>query len=210
MQCNPFRQKPEFRKKDGQFGAFQKKIDTCGIFNKKEKEWGVQKFTPVVRTQSATPWSTFKTEIIQKQQEETKLLQNPNIESEEARQFFKKREQHFRRVQIDEARKEDIKWEDFSENAHGKSSKKSKYKKQTTKSQRNKDSPPISNDSLPVVDQTILNNFDSKKLTFHQNNRIRKMITKTTYLARGAPIESVVNDLKRRGLKPKKKLKNLA
>ncbi|XP_050323290.1 uncharacterized protein LOC126755050 [Bactrocera neohumeralis] len=206
MESNPFRQKPGFHKKDKQFGVSRNKVDTRGKFNKKEKEWGIQKFTPVVKTQLPTPWSTFKNEIIQKQQEEAKLLNNPNMESEEARQFLKKREQNFRRSEIAEGRKEDIKWEDFSEKAHKKSSEKRKRRKQIKKDQRNKDKSPTSKNSFPVVDEKILNNFDSKQLTSHQNNRIRKMITKTTYLARGAPIESVVNDLKRRGLKPTKKL----
>uniref|UniRef100_A0A0A1WG37 Uncharacterized protein n=1 Tax=Zeugodacus cucurbitae TaxID=28588 RepID=A0A0A1WG37_ZEUCU len=205
MQNNPFRQKADFRRKDKQFGAFRNKIDSRKPLNKKEKEWGVQKFTPVVRTQPATPWTTFKSEIIQKQQEEAKLLQNPNMESEEAKQFFKKREENFRRAQITEARKEDTKWEDFSEDVPERSTHKKKHKKLNNKRQANKGNFTKSKTALPVVDEMMLSNFDSKKLTSQQNNTIRKMITKTTYLARGAGIESVVNDLRRRGLKPKKK-----
>lgn len=204
MQNNPFRQKLEFHKNDKGFEVYRSKFDSRSTLNRKEKEWGVQKFTPVVRTQLATPWSTFKHEIIQKQQQEAKLLQNQNMESKEAKQFFKNREENFRRTQIAEAQKEYIKWEDFSEDVLENGKEKAKKHKQN-----NKNRSPKSKNSIRIVNEIMLNNFDSKKLTSQQNNTIRKMITKTTYLARGALIESVVNDLRRRGLKTKKKIKNV-
>ncbi|XP_053964596.1 uncharacterized protein LOC128867427 [Anastrepha ludens] len=211
MQNNPFRQKPGFRgnHKEHPSGGNWKKGSSNRARDKKGEEWGVKKFTPVIRTQAATPWSAFKNEIMQKQQEERNAAKTLNMESEEAKQFLKKREENFRRIQIAESRKEDVKWEDFSDdldlNAQntGKHDNRSTKKKCQTKTKKtSKADKPAK--FIPLVDKSFLKNFDSKKLSFRQNNSIRKAITKTTFLARGATLESVVEDMKRRGITRKK------
>ncbi|CAD6998582.1 unnamed protein product [Ceratitis capitata] len=202
MQNNPFRKSPGFfnEQKDHSFANNKRKIHPRSDFTKKEKEWGLKKFIPVVRPQTATPWATFKNEIIQKQQEEIHSSKNPNIGSEEARIFLKKREEKFRRMKIEEAKKEVTKWEDFSEVSPSKSTGQ-KRRKQISKNKKNKKSQ--SKNQSNFISKDILKRFDSKKLNFHQNNVIRQTITQTTHLARGAPLESVVNDLKRRGIRRK-------
>ncbi|XP_017468668.1 PREDICTED: uncharacterized protein LOC108360757 [Rhagoletis zephyria] len=213
MHNNPFRQKPGScsKYKEQSSGGKWKTGSSNNnyAFSKKEREWGKTKFTPVVRIQAATPWATFKNEIIQKQHEETKASKNLNMESEEAKQFLKKREENFRRMQMIEAKKEDVLWEDFSEpvrcRENGNQTKKSE-KFCSERSQPNIKMPSKPNRSkkpVPLVDNSLLRNFDSKKLSFKQNNTLRRVITKTTNFARGSTLEAVVKDLKRCGVKRK-------
>ena len=55
-----------------------------------------------------------------------------------------------------------------------------------------------------LISQEVLNNFDSKKLTFKQNDQMRKIITKTTTMTYGVSLDMAVRDMKLKKAKKEK------
>lgn len=210
------------RGRGGRGGAFKKDID---IFNVVDKN---------ARPENATPWSKYKDEINYAQQEEEQNSKQANLDTEEGRQFVKQREENYRRSIMEQTPKEPPKWETFSEsddnanktndsssNGKQKKNKKKKAKKETggtlpqsnpefkakekTKTKAKKVKQPQTEQTYEgLISKEVLENFDSKKLTFKQNDTLRKMITKATISVKGSTLKQSVKELKNKKKKKKK------
>lgn len=61
-----------------------------------------------------------------------------------------------------------------------------------------------------LISQELLNNFDSKKLNYKQNDQMRGIITKTTLMSTGTSLKMAINDMKRKKAKKEKQNKNFS
>lgn len=178
------------------------------------------------KPENATPWNKYKDEIVFKNREEEQAALQANMDSSEAKNTLKQREINYRKSLIEQKKQEITKWEDFGENEEnnnttkknsknqikgpkGKHLDKNKIKIEPNKPTKTDFKKNLSNLKLKsnvkqLISKDILDNFDSKKLDYQQNDVMRSVITKTTILAFGETLESVVKDMK---LKKSKKNK---
>ncbi|XP_073822215.1 uncharacterized protein [Musca autumnalis] len=144
---NPFRIGSGFQKKNQQ-GRWNDKTSAPHRkgggnigkkqFNNKPNPFG-SKTPQVIRTEEATPWVKFKDDFNNRRREEEHASKQSNFDTEEGKKFLKDREKNYRKILMDEKKKEPIQWEDFGEeesqenskpavieNAQGKGKKKNK------------------------------------------------------------------------------------
>ncbi|KAM7350934.1 uncharacterized protein ACRADG_003923 [Cochliomyia hominivorax] len=188
-------------------------------FHKNNEKYKFNQVARDAKPENATPWNKYKDEIVFKQREEEQAALQANMESSEAKNMLKQREINYRKLLIEEKKQEPTKWEDFEEEEtnkkenniidNSKSADKKNRKQKSSEQKLNKQPKRIfkknvlnsetKTDVKEFISKKLLENFDSKKLNYKQNNKLRRAITKATYLAKGGvSIDKVVKDLKRK------------
>ncbi|XP_005186628.2 uncharacterized protein DDB_G0287625 [Musca domestica] len=73
-----------------------------------------------IRTEAATPWVKFKDDLNNLRREEEHASRQSNFDTEEGKKFLKEREKNYRKMLMEEKKKEPTQWEDFDEEkTHG-------------------------------------------------------------------------------------------
>ncbi|XP_037928070.1 uncharacterized protein LOC119662509 [Teleopsis dalmanni] len=193
------------------FRKQQTNKNTNNRISEKTKQWGKIPFKPksaaVGREHAgnSTPWAEFKNQIL----ETNKHADAININTEDAKQHLKKREENYRRNLIVEKRKLETVWDDFGEaeesndvpqnNIDQKFVKSPHVDKQNNKQKNNKFKKKFNrqqDNTQTFINEDLLKNFDSKKLTFEQNNKLRKVITANTMLAKNNNLSTTIKNIK--------------
>lgn len=204
---------------NNKFGGRNNKGKGSNFHNKEKYKFNV--VAKDAKPENSTPWNKYKDEIVYKQREEEQEAQQANMNSSEAKEMLKQREINYRKLLIEQKKQEPTQWEDFNENEDEEKNKKSPKNKNkkfnNSKDNRNKHKNNFEHklnknsktEFKPkprvFLDQEMLDNFDSKKLNFKQNNYLRAAITKNTLLAKGVSLEKTVKNLKMKKEKAKNK-----
>lgn len=193
---------------------FSKKYDDRkSIFYKNKEKIRFNEVAKGAKPENSTPWNKYKGEIIFRQRDESQAALHADMENEERKAILKQREISYRRSLAEQKKQEATKWEDFAEDygqiddsqtqrhKGNQSTQLQFYKAENLNSKsrtRFKKKHSNTNFRKDFISKDLLENFDSKKLSFEQNDKLRSVITKNTLLAKEKSLQNVVNDLKRR------------
>ncbi|XP_017855185.2 uncharacterized protein LOC108608351 [Drosophila busckii] len=149
----------------------------------RSQAWGKTKFKPksfaprpAPVEEAPLPWNHVKSTIVE-DEEDQRSAERFNMNSEQAKEMLKQREQNHRRNVIEEKRNEGTKWESFDdEQPKGRDAKKGKGK-------HNQTQPTYITPMLKKFnDKRKLNKADKKEvleqLTFEDRNFMRKKLTR--------------------------------
>lgn len=171
---------------------------------RKVAQWGKVKFQPKklekkplfnvvardARFVAPTPWSKYKDNWSRTQQEKEQEHRRPQMNSDEAQKFLRQREINYLRIRMQQKQQEPTEWESFEDDKTSLSSKETNGSKITEKQKNNKKS------IRPIIDEDLLNNFDARKLSYEQRDKMRRILTKGVSLRRGANLKKAVNNLR--------------
>ncbi|KAH8403043.1 hypothetical protein KR222_003753 [Zaprionus bogoriensis] len=152
----------------------------------RSRTWGQKKFTPEpVVAEDPTPWKHVKNDILDNEQEQ-RSSERFNLDSEQAKEVMKQREQNHRRNVIEARRNETVEWETFDDGSVV---------------------------ALPSKSKEQEGNswIDPKNMDFKQRNYIRQKLTRSIMKVqtRGY-LEEAINDMQRNKVVKTNKGKNKA
>ncbi|XP_037897428.1 uncharacterized protein LOC119642363 [Glossina fuscipes] len=190
----------------------------------KIEQWGKVKFKPIESNKQhkeksskynknrsekfeiPTAWKYFKDEMLSKEREEKQRSKQLNMDNEKARKCLKQREINYRKVLMQKKREELTQWESFEDDG------KQRQREQitntlehnvTTKKKVSR------NHEARLVSTEILKDFDNRNLNYHQNDKLRRLLTKSVIKHNGATFTQTVSDLKYQKQQKKAKLKRV-
>lgn len=177
------------------------KIESSNIEHKAAL-WGKVKFKPKkqdkepqfnvvardARFVAPTPWAKYRKDWYQTQQQAEKDACNPRMDSDEAKKCLRQREINYRRIRMQEKQNEPVEWESF-ENEEEETMDNAKYFKKN-KSQKQPES------KRPLIEEELLEDFDGRKLSYYQKDRMRRILTKGACLRGSVDLKKVIKNIK--------------
>uniref|UniRef100_A0A1A9ZY72 Uncharacterized protein n=1 Tax=Glossina pallidipes TaxID=7398 RepID=A0A1A9ZY72_GLOPL len=191
--------------------------------NAKIEQWGKVKFKPIESNNQhkeksdkynkyrrgkpePTAWTYFKDEMFSKEREEKQRSKQLKMDNEEARECLKQRQINYRKVLMQKKKEEPIQWESFEDDG------KHRQHKQianTLKHDVTTEKKCSHNHEAKLIPTEILKDFDSRNLNYQQNDKLRRLLTKSVIKHNGATFTQTVNDLKYQKQQKKRKMKRI-
>ncbi|XP_017954329.1 uncharacterized protein LOC108649796 [Drosophila navojoa] len=139
--------------------------------SKRSLNWGKQKFKPKTEPspieQEAKPWHHVKNEILDDEHAQ-RTTNRFDMQSQDAKEMVKQREQNYRRNIIETGRKEKTKWESFDD-------------KETTPKKR-----------FNTAERIMQN---PNNLSFKERNFLRRKLTKAVLKEKSGTLRNAIEDL---------------
>uniref|UniRef100_D3TS64 Hypothetical conserved protein n=1 Tax=Glossina morsitans morsitans TaxID=37546 RepID=D3TS64_GLOMM len=179
--------------------------------NAKIEQWGKVKFKPIEsnnqhkeksnkynkyrreKPEIPTTWTYFKDEMLSKEREEEQRSKQLKMDNEEARECLKQRQINYRKVLMQKKKEEPIQWESFEDDGKHRQHKQIANTLKHDMITKKKFS---HNREAKLLPTEILKDFDSRNLNYQQNDKLRRLLTKSVIKHNGATFTQTVNDLK--------------
>ncbi|TMW49844.1 hypothetical protein DOY81_005084 [Sarcophaga bullata] len=188
---NKFKDDIVFKQREDEQAALQANMDSEEAkLALKQREMSYRKLLIEQNKQQPTQWENFSDEDDKDSAKKNKKKYKSNQETNDAvnkGQFQSKKNKKKLSKNINELNPKS----------------KSDFKKNISNAQ-------LKGEVKELISQELLNNFDSKKLNFKQNDQMRKIITKVTTMTHGTSLEMAIKDMKRKKTKKEKQNKNFS
>uniref|UniRef100_A0A1A9UNS2 Uncharacterized protein n=1 Tax=Glossina austeni TaxID=7395 RepID=A0A1A9UNS2_GLOAU len=167
----------------------------------KIEQWGKVKFKPIEsknqhkeksnkynkyrkeKPEIPTTWTYFKDEMLSKEREEKQRSKQLKMDNKEAQECLKQRQITYRKMLMQKKREESIQWESFGDDGkhrqHEQIANTSKHYVTTEKNFSH-------NREAKLIPTEILKDFDSRNLNYQQNDKLRRLLTKSVIKHNGA------------------------
>ncbi|XP_037826208.1 uncharacterized protein LOC119614166 [Lucilia sericata] len=189
---NKYKDEIVYKQREEEQAALQANMDTKDAKTAlKQREMNYRKLLIEQKKQESTVWEDFGEE--DEDNRKTKQKKHKNIVETSP-------DVALNEIKEEKGRKNFNKKQKKAENKLNSESK-TKFKKNVSNSE-------LKADVKEFISKELLDNFDSKKLSFKQNDTLRRNITKTTMLSFGNTLERTVKDMKQKKMKKKNQNKS--
>ncbi|EDW03983.1 uncharacterized protein LOC6561442 [Drosophila grimshawi] len=164
----------------------------------RSKNWGKKKFTPnafrrteaePVPEETSQPWNHVKNDILDGEHEE-RNAERFDMNSAQAKEFRRQREQNHRRNIIETSRNTKTKWESFDDDNNA---------AETSESKTNPGKKNYKETMTSKTKRSIMEN--PQNMDFTQRNYLRRKLTKAVMTQKNDSLNAAIQDMKRNACK---------